>query len=181
MNASFRHPAHVCVVGGPAVVHLRNPRKRVFKYEASIMFPGLSPTLRGFWHAHEPPRRRVSTHETRSRSCTPTIVPWVAPLGTARLPWWTCGRFPKTTPEATSGVGPRPPATFCMCTCTISTPADHVNASVPPSAHVCVVDGPAAPCRDDPSRVRYLVLSQPAADNVPGHVRLIWRVHRVRT
>ena len=56
----------------------------------------MPPTLRGFWHAHEPPRRRVSTHETHSRSCAPTIVPWVDPLGMARLPRSrTCGRSPK--------------------------------------------------------------------------------------
>ena len=43
-----------------------------------------APLLRGFRHPQEPPRRRISTHETHSRPCTPTIVPWVTPLGAAR-------------------------------------------------------------------------------------------------
>jgi len=92
----------------------------------------------------------------------------VAPLGTARLPWWTCGRSPKTTPEATSGVGPPPPATIVTRTFGISNPTDHVNASVPPSAHVCVASGPAAARRGQSSQARYLYYSSLLPTMFPG-------------
>jgi hypothetical protein len=79
-----------------------------------------------------------------------------------------CGRFPKTTPEPTSGVGYPPWATFLICTCAISTPADHVNASRFRPAHVCVVNRPAAPRRDDPSRVRCLYYPSRRSTMFPG-------------
>ena len=145
------------------------------------MCPGFSPTLRGFWHAHEPPRRRVSTHETHSRSCTPTIVPWVTPLGTARLPWSkTCGRSPKPRLSLPRVRISTPSNVPYMYRYHIDPGGSRERVALPLSARLCGQWAGCAPPRR-PLQGTMFVLSEPVADNVSEHVRLIWKVQRVRT
>ena len=111
-----------------------------------------------------PPQARM-TNTLTNRTPNITPVDQIHPAPSLPPHYTPNHRATQTTPDPTPGVGSPPWATFLICTCTISTPENHVNASLCHPTHVCVVNGPAVVHLAEPQKTGMLVRG---VDNVPG-------------
>ena len=109
---------------------------------------------------------------------SPTTVPLLTPIVAGhRSP---CGRSPKPRLSLPRVRISTPSNVPYMYRYHIDPGGSRERVALPLSARLCGQWAGCAPPRR-PLQGTMFVLSQPVADNVSGHVRLIWKVQRVRT